>query len=128
MADIDAAAGPADSLCSDQSAFAAFPVLDVNPENSLLVIPDEFIVLDISLFLQNAAQVGLHTGSGNIHLVKPRLLRIANTVEEVAYRIRYHHFSDLLLRSYQLALTTPGSSPLSAMFRKQIRQIPNLRM
>jgi hypothetical protein len=32
-----------------------------------------------------------------------------------------------LLRSYQLALTTPGSSPLRAILRKQIRQIPNLR-
>lgn len=29
--------------------------------------------------------------------------------------------------AYQLDLTTPGSSPCSAMFRKQIRQIPNLR-
>jgi hypothetical protein len=28
---------------------------------------------------------------------------------------------------YQLALTTPGTSPASARSRKQIRQIPNLR-
>ena len=28
---------------------------------------------------------------------------------------------------YQLALTTPGSSPLCAISRKQIRQMPNLR-
>jgi hypothetical protein len=28
---------------------------------------------------------------------------------------------------YQLDLTTPGSSPRSAMLRKQIRQMPNFR-
>jgi hypothetical protein len=27
---------------------------------------------------------------------------------------------------YQLDFTTPGSSPLEAMFLKQIRQIPNV--
>jgi hypothetical protein len=30
-------------------------------------------------------------------------------------------------RNYQLALRTPGISPLSAKLRKQIRQMPNLR-
>jgi hypothetical protein len=33
---------------------------------------------------------------------------------------------DVLLL-YQLDLTTPGSSPRSAMCRKQMRQIPNFR-
>jgi hypothetical protein len=33
---------------------------------------------------------------------------------------------DVLL-CYQLDLMTPGSSPLSAILRKQIRQMPNLR-
>jgi hypothetical protein len=31
------------------------------------------------------------------------------------------------MRSYQLDLMTPGSLPLEAMLRKQMRQTPNLR-
>src|ERR1700682_2548538 len=33
----------------------------------------------------------------------------------------------VIVLSYQLALITPGISPFSASWRKQIRQIPNLR-
>src|SRR5208283_3499908 len=91
MAYIRTAAGPADSLGSDKSAITAFTVLDMNPENSLLVVSDKFIVLYVSLFLKNAAQIGFHAGGGDVQLVKPCFLRIANAVKEVAYRIRYHH-------------------------------------
>jgi hypothetical protein len=57
----------------------------MNAENSLFVVPDELIVFYVSLFLQDAAQVRLHTGSGDIQFVKACFLRIPNTVQEVAY-------------------------------------------
>ncbi len=90
MTDINAAPGSADPFSADQSAFTAFTILEVNPEYSLLVVPYEFIILDISFFLQNAAEAGLDPGGGNVHLVESCFLRSPNSVQEIAYWIRYN--------------------------------------
>jgi len=50
--------------------------------------------------------------------------RIAHASEQVGYGILHGHDAF----SYQLDLITPGISPLSAISRKQMRQMPNLRM
>jgi hypothetical protein len=64
----------------------------MNAENSLFVVPYEFVVLYVSLILQDTTQARPNAGSRDIQLVKPCFLRIANTVKEVAYRIGHHHF------------------------------------
>jgi hypothetical protein len=77
---INAATGLADTPGASQSAFPPFTVFDMNAKHSLFVVPYEFIILDISFFLQDAAQIRLHAGCRNINFVKARFLRIANTI------------------------------------------------
>jgi hypothetical protein len=130
VADVHAASGFADPLDAGDTALSSVVVFQMNAEDSLLVIPDQLEVLDVAFFFEYSSDTGFHPGSRDVDLVKTGLLPVPYTIEKISNRVRYGHKTRSFIypNGYQLALITPGSSPFRAMFRKQIRQIPNFLM
>src|SRR5262249_24342221 len=100
------------------------PVLEIYAEHPLLLVFDQPIVLDEALVLQDLGQPHLELGGGDVHLLVLRAARVPDAREEIGDGIAHRHVEG----SYQLALITPGTSPLRASSRKQIRQSWNFLM
>ena len=60
MADVNPASGPADSFHARYDIVSTYTVLKMNPNNALLIVLDQFEILDVALFLKNARQAALH--------------------------------------------------------------------
>src|SRR5919204_1458025 len=95
-------------------------VLEVDAQHVLLAVLEDAEVLDEALLLQQLRDADLQPAGGNVALLVLGPAGVANAGEEVGDRIAAH--------AYQLAFTTPGTSPLSASSRKHRRHISNLRM
>src|SRR6185369_5683106 len=83
---------------------------------------DEAEILDEALFLEDLRDPDLELGRGHVDLLVLGPARVADAGQQIGDRIAHHRG-----RPYQLALITPGTSPLRASSRKQIRHAWNLR-
>ena len=88
-------------------------VPEVDSQDALAIIFDDLVVFNEPFFLEDARQVDLHAGGGNVNLVEPRPPGIANPGQHIGDGIGHAHNVP-----YQLDLVTPGISPLRAMLRK----------
>src|SRR5581483_7141646 len=120
LGDVDPAAGPGHAHDAGDDALVAGPVLEVHAQHALLVVLDDAEVLDEALVLEDLGHAHLELGGRNVHLLVLGPTRVPDAGEEVGDRIASH--------DYQLALITPGTSPLSASSRKQMRHAWNFRM
>lgn len=60
MADIYPAPRSTDPFDAQYDITAILTVLKMNPDNPLLVVPDQLKVLDVTLFFEDTRQAGLH--------------------------------------------------------------------
>src|SRR5260221_575614 len=120
-ADISARPRTRDALYAGDHAAAVRRVLQEDAKHlARFVFVDKLEGRDVTLVLQNTRDFGLELGHGNVHALMLCCVGVANSRQKIAYGIRLHNFP---VGSYQLAFTTPGISPLSAMPRKQILHI-----
>src|SRR5262249_14807439 len=116
LRDIDPASRTGDAHQAGDHLLVAGPVLEVHAQRALLLVLDDPVVLDEPFFLEELGDPDLQLGGRDVHLLVLGAVRVANAGQEVGDRIAHHRDG-----SYQLALITPGTSPLSASSRKQIR-------
>src|SRR5580704_1296686 len=131
-AEIAARAGARNALDAGDDAAAVRRVLQENAKHlARFVFVHHFEGRDVALFLQNACDFRFELRRGHVHTLVLGGSRIANARQKIGYGIRLHLFScygAACRGDYQLAFTTPGISPLSAIPRKQMRHIWNLRI
>ena len=119
---------PADALDAEDKAFAVLAVAQIQTEDSLLIILDEGKIIDEAGLGQHARNLALEFGGRDINSPMPGVAGIADTGQHIGDWIGHtHDFFSSPLGSYQLALVTPGISPLRASSRKQMRHRPNFR-
>src|SRR5579864_9020022 len=131
LADVAAAAGARNALQIRQHAALVAGVAEKHAQDFLLVLVHHFVGGNVALFLQDTRDFDFHLRRWQIDARMARADGITNPREHVSNRVGGHlsslpnfagrHFS------YQLALVTPGISPLSASPRKQMRHISNFR-
>src|SRR5581483_2065020 len=80
------------------------------------------VTRDVPLVLEQLAQTLLELGRRSQYVGVARQDSVTNPGQEVRNWIGHRHSI-----TYQLDLMTPGMSPRSARFRKQIRHMSNLR-
>src|SRR5262245_3767987 len=130
LPDIDAPSWPGHTDQPRDHLLVAGPVLEVHAQNTLLLVLDESVVLDEPFVFEELRDLHLEPRGWDVNLLVFGPARVANPGQEIGDRITCHRCAPLSLRlvafalpspSYQLALITPGTSPLSANSRKQIR-------
>src|SRR5579864_7462470 len=126
LADVTAAAGPRNALQIREHAALVAGVAEKDAQDFLFVLVHHFVGGNVALFLQDARNFNFQFRRRQIHTRMARAHRVANPGEHVSNGIGGHLFS-LPNFPYQLALVTPGISPLSASPRKQMRHISNFR-
>src|SRR5262249_33945860 len=95
-------------------------VFEVHAQRVLLAVLEHAEVLDETLLLEQLRDADLELAGGDVALLVLGAAGVADAREEVGDRIAAH--------AYQLAFTTPGTSPLSASSRKHRRHISNFRI
>jgi len=101
---------------------------------SSLLEEDNFEVVDVAFVLHDFRHAGLEFRRGDAHFLVGRLAGVSDPGQKICNGIGNCHLrsSPRLgtcghVRSYQLALITPGISPCRAKVRKQMRHMSNLR-
>jgi len=64
MADIDSSAGLAHAFHTGDAGLPVFTILELNSENPLFIISDEFKISDITFFLEDPGNTRLDPRSG----------------------------------------------------------------
>src|SRR5262245_26454546 len=98
----------------------AHTVLQIYAQRVLLAVLEDAEVLDEPLLLEQLRDADLQLAGGDVALLVLGAAGVANAREEIGDRIAAH--------AYQLAFTTPGTSPFRASSRKHRRHIWNFRM
>ena len=108
------------------------------PEAELNALGDvaglDVVVADVALLLEELGDLALQLGDRHLGRRVLRLGGVAQTRQHVGHRVSHHLALSFSVRSgasgpaYQLLLVMPGSWPISASSRKQIRHSANLRM
>jgi hypothetical protein len=93
MPHINAASRFADSFGAGNTAFPIFIILQLDPYDSLLVIPDQLEILDVAFFLKQPRDTRLYPGSRDVHFIKTSFLPVPYAVDEISNGIRYCHKS-----------------------------------
>src|SRR5688572_3629327 len=125
LAAVDPAAGTADPLQVRDHALHARAVLEVHAQDALLVVLRHLEVGHVALVLQDAGDLHLQLGRRDVHPGQLGADPIPDPADHVRDGIGHVHLEYLLGPVYQLALMTPGMSPDSANWRKQMRHISN---
>src|SRR5579872_2994247 len=124
LAAVDPQAGLAYPLEVRDDLLALRAVLEADLDLVLRRLLNDIEALHESFAVEDFANLDLKVGAGNLQRVVVGAVRIADARQQVRDRIGgVCH----LCFSYQLDFVTPGISPLCAISRKQIRQIPNRR-
>src|SRR5712691_10441730 len=108
---IDAAPGLRHADQAGYDLLVARAVLQVDAQRPLLLVLDEAEVLDEALVLEDLGDPHLELGGRDVHLLVLGAARVADARQEVCDRVAHRHGR---LPPYQLALITPGTSPLRA--------------
>src|SRR5689334_5058373 len=119
VGDVDPAARRRHAHEPGNHLLVAAAVFQIDAQDVLLAVVEHAEVLDEPLFLQELGDPDLEPAGGDVALFVLGATGIADAGEQIGDRIAPH---------YQLAFTTPGTSPLSASSRKHRRHISNLRM
>src|SRR5690606_25442918 len=101
-------------------------------QNILRSLLDDFIAANVTLFLEDLGDRDQHFGRRHGYVRLAGHAGVSNSGQHIADWIVDCPTLVLQLlgvdRPYQLDFVTPGSLPVEASSRKQIRQTPNFRM
>ena len=125
FSDINPTAGGTDPLQVSYYPYLGRSIPEIYPNYPLQAILNDFIVLDELLFMKDADNFFLQSGSRDINRPQTSGIRVADPGQKIRDWIGHSHTNNS--PSYQLALVTPGILPSLASCRKQIRHILNLR-
>src|SRR5438067_2270978 len=93
-ADVHAATGTRDALHVRNSGIVVVVILQVNADDLVAFVFRRLEVRDVALFFQNAGNLQLQLGSGNIYFLVPGADRVANSRQHVCDRIgQIHRFA-----------------------------------
>src|SRR5437764_1516872 len=95
-ADVHAAAGTRHALHVRNSGIVVVVILQVNADDFVAFVFRRLEVRDVALFFQNAGNLQLQLGSGDVYLLVPRADRVANSRQHVCDRIGQIHLLTLL--------------------------------
>src|SRR5215472_7426068 len=110
---VNPAAGAGNPLHFRDRGFIVAAVLQIDAHDLVSVFFRCLEVRDVALFLQNAGNLQLQLGSGNIYLLVTRINRIANARQHVCDRIGQPHRLLLLEPPVRSA---PSGEPAAACF------------
>src|SRR5215472_16486615 len=114
---VNPAAGAGNALHFRDRGFIVAAVLQIDAHDLVSVLFRCLEVRDVALFLQNAGNLQLQLGSGNIYLLVTRINRIANARQHVCDRIGQPHRLLLLEPPVRSALS---GEPAAACFALSI--------
>src|SRR5262245_37023459 len=117
LADVHPAARPRHADDAGNHLLVPSAILQVDAEGPLPLVLDETVVLDEALLLQQLGDLHLQPRRRDVDLLVLGAAGVSDPGQQVGDRIAHHE----CVSSYQLALMTPGTSPLRANSRKQIR-------
>src|SRR5271154_351570 len=110
---INPAARPRHTLRLRNRRLVVRPVLQINPDDLVTLFLSGLEVRDVTFFLQDAGNLHLQPGSRNVHLLVPRLQRVAHPRQHICHRIGQPH--RLLLLSPPVRSASRGE-PAAARF------------